>query len=125
MGPRGNLIEALIGARARAPRLFRRVGGALRAGGAVSRPELISSVPVTYPEVALTARVNGVVVVEAIIDEQGNVVSARVLKGLPMGLDRAAQEAVRQWKFKPAMAYGKPVKVYHTVTVDCHLPPEP
>jgi len=97
-------------------------GEILRAGGAVSRPELVSSVPVKYPEAAAKARINGVVIVEAVVDEQGNVVSTRVLKGLPMGLDKAAQEAVRQWKFKPAMSYGKPVKVYHTLTVDCRAP---
>jgi len=96
-------------------------GGPLRVGGAVSRPELVSSVPIEYPQEASKARVMGVVIVEAIIDEQGNVTSARVLKGLPMGLDKAAEEAVRQWKFKPAMAYGKPVKVYYTLTVNCRL----
>lgn len=100
-------------------------GEILRVGGAVSRPELISSVPVAYPEAARRARVNGVVVVEAVIDEQGNVVKARVLKGLPMGLDKAAEKAVLQWKYKPAMAYGKPVKVYSTLTVKCQVPPEP
>ncbi len=96
-------------------------GGPLRVGGSVSRPELISSVPIEYPEAASKARVMGVVIVEAIIDEQGDVTSTRVLKGLPLGLDKAAVEAVRQWKFKPAMAYGKPVKVYYTLTVNCRL----
>ena len=98
-------------------------GKILRVGGAVSPPELISSVPVAYTEAARKAKIKGVVVVEAIIDEQGDVVNVRVLKGLPM-LDRAAGEAVQQWKFKPAMAYGKPVKVFHTVTVNCQAPPE-
>jgi metallo-beta-lactamase class B len=97
-------------------------GETLRVGGAVSRPEMISSVPVDYPEAARKARVNGVVVVEAVVDEKGDVVSTRVLKGLPLGLDKAAQDSVRQWKFKPAMAYGKPVKVYTTLTVDCKAP---
>ena len=99
-------------------------GEILRVGGAVSRPELVSSVPVAYPEAAAKARINGVVIVEAVIDEQGNVESSRVLKGLPMGLDKAAQDAVRQWKFKPAMAYGKPVKVFFTLTVKCQAPDE-
>jgi metallo-beta-lactamase class B len=100
-------------------------GEILRVGGAVSRPELIASVPVEYTETARKARVNGVVIVEAVIDEQGNVVSTRVLKGLPMGLDKAAQDAVRQWKYKPAMAYGRPVKVFYTLTVNCQVPPGP
>ena len=100
-------------------------GEILRVDGAVSRPELVSSVPVEYPEAARRARVQGMVILEAVIDEQGNVVKSRVLKGLPMGLDKAAQDAVRQWKYKPAMAYGKPVKVYYNVTVNCEAPPEP
>ena len=99
--------------------------GVLRVGGSVSRPELVSSVPPEYPEAARKAKIQGVVIVEAIVDEQGNVTSTKVLKGLPMGLDRAAAEAVRKWKFKPAMQYGKPVKVYSTQTVNCQLPPEP
>lgn len=100
-------------------------GEILRVGGAVSRPELATSVPVEYTEMARKARINGVVIVEAVIDEQGDVVRTRVLKGLPMGLDKAAEKAASQWKFKPAMAYGKPVKVFHTLTVNCQLPPEP
>jgi TonB family protein len=100
-------------------------GEILRIGGAVSRPELISSVPVAYTEAARRAQINGVVILEAVVDEQGNVVKTRVLKGLPMGLDKAAQEAASQWKFRPAMAYGKPVRVYDTLTVKCQSPPEP
>ena len=87
----------------------------------ISRPQLISSVAIQYPELARIARVTGVVIVETIIDEQGNIESARVLQGLPMGLDRAAVEAVRQWKFKPAMRNGTPVKVYFTLTVNCQI----
>jgi len=55
---------------------------------------------------------------EAIIDTGGNVTNVRVLKGLPMGLDRAAVEAVQKWKFKPATLEGRPVKVYYVLTVN-------
>ena len=58
------------------------------------------------------------VIIEAIIDERGNVTNARVLKGLPMGLDRSALEAVQKWKFKPATFQGRAVKVYYTLTVN-------
>jgi protein TonB len=68
--------------------------------------------------VARKARVTGVVIVEAIIDESGNVTNARVLKGLPMGLDRAALDAVQRWKFRPAQFQGRNVKVYYTLTVN-------
>jgi len=90
----------------------------LRVGGGVSRPEKISGSPPVYTEVARRARVTGVVIVEAIIDENGNVTDARVLKGLPMGLDRAALDAVQDWKFKPAQFQGRNVKVYYTLTVN-------
>ncbi|HYU31122.1 MAG TPA: energy transducer TonB, partial [Thermoanaerobaculia bacterium] len=90
----------------------------LRVGGGVSRPEKISGSPPVYTEVARKARVTGVVIVEAIIDERGDVTNARVLKGLPMGLDRAALEAVQHWKFRPAQFQGRAVKVYYTLTVN-------
>jgi protein TonB len=87
-------------------------------GGAVTRPEKVAGSPPVYTELARKARVTGVVIVEAIIDERGNVVNARVLKGLPMGLDKAALDAVERWKFRPATLQGKPVKVYYTLTVN-------
>src|SRR5689334_25447142 len=65
-----------------------------RVGGEVTRPEKISGAPPVYTEIARRARIMGVVIIEAIIDEQGNVTETRVLKGLPMGLDRSAVEAV-------------------------------
>jgi periplasmic protein TonB len=90
----------------------------LRVGGAVTRPEKISGPQPVYTEMARKARVQGVVIVEAIIDENGNVTNARVLKGLPMGLDKAAIDAVQRWKFKPATLQGRPVKVYYSLTVN-------
>jgi TonB family protein len=89
-----------------------------RVGDKVTRPEKISGAPPVYTEVARKARVQGIVIVEAIIDEQGDVTNTNILKGLPLGLDQAAVEAVRTWKFKPAMLEGRPVKVYYTLTVN-------
>ncbi len=57
-------------------------------------------------------------IVEAIIDEHGDVANVRVLKGLPMGLDQSAVDAVRAWKFKPSTLEGRPVKVYYVLTVN-------
>lgn len=96
--------------------------GPYRVGGGVTRPELISqgARPV-YTETARRARVQGVVIVEAIIDEQGDVTNARVLKSLPMGLDQSAVDAIKTWKFKPATFEGKPVKVYYVLTVNFHV----
>jgi protein TonB len=90
----------------------------LRVGGGVSRPEFITRVNPVYTEIARRARLQGTVIVEAIIDERGSVTNVRVLKGLPMGLDRAAVDAVEKWKFRPAMFQGRPVKVYYVLTVN-------
>jgi protein TonB len=90
----------------------------LRVGGAVTKPEKLSGAPPVYTEMARKARLQGVVILEAIIDAQGNVINAHVLKGMPMGLERAAMDAVQKWRFKPATLQGKPVKVYYTLTVN-------
>jgi periplasmic protein TonB len=84
----------------------------------MTRPEVIHQVQPRYTEVARRAGVQGTVIVEAIIDEQGNVDNVRILRGLPMGLDKAAIEAIRQWRFKPATMGSKPVKVFFTLTVN-------
>jgi TonB family protein len=99
-------------------------GPPYRVGGEVTRPEKVSGGPPQYTELARRARVTGVVIVEAIVDEQGNVTNMRVLKGLPMGLDRQAVEAVQTWKFKPATLSGKPVPVYYTLVVNFQLSTE-
>ncbi len=91
----------------------------------ITRPEKISGVAPVYTETARRARVTGTVVLEAIIDEQGNVVNTKVLRGLPMGLDQAAVDAVQTWKFKPAMLEGKPVKVYYVLTVNFQVENDP
>ena len=69
-----------------------------------------------YPAIAQTARVQGVVILEAIIDERGLVKSVSVLRSIPL-LDRAAEDAVRQWRFTPARLNGEAVPVVMTVTV--------
>jgi len=57
------------------------------------------------------------VIIEATIDERGNVTAARVLRSAPL-LDDAALAAVRQWKFTPALLNGEPIPVVMTVTVN-------
>ena len=92
-----------------------------RVGGSVESPKPISRVQPVYPELARLAGIQGVVIVEAVIDEHGDVTQVRVLKGLPMGLSTAAVDAVRQWKFSPATYDGRPVAVYFTLTVNFKL----
>ncbi|MEA2560785.1 MAG: hypothetical protein QOH06_2289 [Acidobacteriota bacterium] len=87
-------------------------------GGDVKRPEILVKTQPRYTEVARRANIEGVVGLKAIIDERGYVTDLQVLKALPMGLDKAAMDAVRTWRFKPATLHGKPVKVYYNLTVN-------
>jgi TonB family protein len=100
-------------------------GEPYRVGEKVTRPEKISGAAPVYTEIARKARVVGIVIVEAIIDEQGNVTNAKVVKGLPMGLSESAVDAIQTWKFKPATFEGRPVKVYYTLTVNFQVDSTP
>lgn len=92
--------------------------GPLRVGGDVKAPVVTHRVDPLYPEMARKGRVAGVVIIEAIIDKNGEVQDAKVLKGLPMGLSDAAVEAVKQWHFKPGTMNGEPVEVIFDLTVN-------
>ena len=91
-------------------------GDAVRAVGEVEPPKVVKQVSPVYPETARQSRVEGVVILEAKTDEQGNVVDARVLRSVK-GLDQAAIDAVKQWKYEPMVLDGKPRKALFTVTV--------
>lgn len=93
----------------------------IRVYGAVQRPELLHGSQPRYSEMARRARIQGTVILEAVIDQQGRVTDLRVLKGLPMGLDQSALDAVREWRFKPATLEGRPVKVFYTLTVNFQI----
>ena len=93
----------------------------IRVIGAVKRPEFLAGPQPRYTETARKAGVQGVVILEAIIDEQGRVTNLKVLKGLPMGLDQSAVEAVSQWRYKPATLEKRAVKVIFTLTVNFQL----
>ena len=82
---------------------------------------VLNRVEPQYTEVARKAREAGVVIVEAIIDKNGNVDKVKVLKGLPMGLSEAAEDAVKRWKFKPGTLNGEPVDVIFNLTVNFTL----
>ena len=93
----------------------------MRVGGAVQAPVAISRSAPRYPEVARKARVQGTVLVEAIIDEAGRVVDARVLDDIGMGCGQAALDAIRSWRYEPATLNGRTVSVYLEVRVSFHL----
>jgi protein TonB len=93
----------------------------LRVGGDVKAPQLINRVEPSYPEAARKARMEGVVILEAIITANGNVEEVKVLKSVNPLLDAAATRAVQQWKYRPATLNGRAVRVYLTVTVTFNL----
>ena len=90
--------------------------GPVRVGGDIQAPARVSYAPPVYPPIAITARVEGTVVLEATIDESGAVNNLRVLESIPL-LDRAAIEAVTRWRYTPTRLNGKPVAVLMTVRV--------
>ena len=83
-------------------------------------PERVVYAAPVYPVVARATRVEGMVIIEATIDEQGNVTQTRVLRSIPL-LDEPAVTAVRQWKFSPTLLNGVPVPIVMTVTVNFKL----
>jgi TonB family protein len=91
----------------------------------VSRPEKISGEPPRYTEIARKAGVQGTVIVEAVIDEHGNVTNTRILQGLPLGLSMSALETLKTWRFEPAVFEGRSVKVYYTLTVNFRVEDAP
>jgi protein TonB len=88
---------------------------AYRPGGAIREPRKIQDAAPQYPEIARAARVQGLVILEATIDERGFVTGARVLRSEPL-LDAAALAALRQWRYTPTLLNGIPVRVLMTVT---------
>jgi protein TonB len=73
-----------------------------------------------YPPLARTARVSGIVVLEAVIGKDGSVSEIHVVSGHPL-LQQAAVDAVKQWKYKPTMLNDEPVEVQTTITVTFNL----
>ena len=89
---------------------------AVRVGGAIQPPRKLFAPPPAYPEIARNARKDGIVILEAVIGEDGSVREVRLLRSIPL-LDQAAIDAVRQWRFTPTLLNGAPVSVVMTVTV--------
>jgi protein TonB len=83
-------------------------------------PRKIRDVAPRYPAIAQASRVEGIVILEAVIAEDGSVQDVRVLRSKPL-LDDAAVDAVRQWRFTPTLLGGQPVPVVMTVTVSFSL----
>ena len=92
----------------------------VRVGFGVRAPQKLREVNPVYPPIAQSARMQGIVIIEATIDADGHVTNARILRSVPL-LDQAAIDAVRQWEFTPTLLNGVPVPVVMTVTVNFTL----
>jgi protein TonB len=89
---------------------------AVRVGGDIHEPRKVLDVAPVYPDVAMKAGVQGIVIIEATVDARGRVANATVLRGVPV-LDEAALEAVRKWVYTPTLLNGVPTPIILTVTV--------
>jgi protein TonB len=96
-------------------------GGLMSVGGGVAAPQVIHSIEPEFTPEARQANFQGSVSIRLIVDSEGNPQNIRVARHLGMGLDEQAIEAVKKYKFKPAMYQGHPVSVQIVIDVDFHL----
>jgi protein TonB len=89
--------------------------------GDVKAPVVLSRVTPKYPEMARRARLNGFVVLECIIDENGRIRDARVLRSSFLAFEQPALDAIQKWEFAPGTLGGKPVNVQFDLTVNFHV----
>ena len=92
----------------------------VRTGGQIQAPALVKRVPPVYPPLAVKAKVQGVVILEATVGRDGRVEDVEVLRSVPL-LDRAAIDAVRQWVYDPLLLNGQAERFILTVTVSFGL----
>jgi protein TonB len=118
-GSMGGVLGGIIGSttvavpKAATPQRIRVSQGVVE-GNAISQPKPL------YPSMAKMARVQGQVVLQAIISKTGVIENLRVVSGHPM-LQQAALDAVRQWRYRPYLLNGEPVEVETTITVNFTL----
>jgi TonB family protein len=93
----------------------------LAVGGDVKQAKLITSVSPLYPAMAKSQHVSGNVLVDALIDANGKVTTMKIVSG-PTLLHQAAMDALKQWRYQPAMLDGKPVPMHLSVTLQFRLP---
>ncbi len=96
-------------------------GGVFRVGGGVSAPKVLFAPDPDYSEEARKAKYQGTCILWLIVGPDGHPRNVKVARTLGMGLDQKAIDAVRNWKFEPAMKDGKPVAVQINVEVNFRL----
>jgi protein TonB len=89
----------------------------IRVGGQVQAPALAKRVEPVYPDLAVNARIRGVVILEANVDKDGRVIEVKVLRTANKLLDEAAITAVRQWQYRPLILNGLPEPFVLTVVL--------
>ena len=88
----------------------------------ISTPVPLSKVDPRYPPALREARVEGEVVLYAIIRKDGSVDSVQVLRSIDPQLDRNAMDALLQWKFRPADRAGSPIDLEAVITIPFRIP---
>lgn len=92
----------------------------LHAPDQVKTPTITVKVNPVYPQAARDAKIEGIVILEVVIGEDGSIVSTTVVRSIPE-LDQAAIDAVVQWKYQPTLFNGAPVEVQMFVTINFSL----
>ena len=119
-GQMGGVIGGVLGgvlstaARPVAPPMGK--GAPVRVGGRVRPPKPVVQVHPEYPTLAKQARIQGQVQIDAVLDEQGNVVEMKVISGPPL-LYQAALDALKKWKYEPTYLNDQPIAVQMIVTI--------
>jgi len=93
----------------------------VRIGGQIQPPALVRRVEPTYPPMAVSAHLQGMVILEAIVDAEGTVTDVKVLRSVSPLLDREALAAVRQWRYSPVVLNGRPVPFVLSVSLSFSL----
>ena len=96
-------------------------GKALFVKGDITHPRKVNAPSPLYTQIAKEKGIQGMVILQAVISEEGTVGEIEVLKGMPYGLTETAAEALRQWTFEPATLEGEPVAVYYHLTFNFRL----
>lgn len=118
-GQLGGVIGSVISSTnslAAVPRFVPATPTRIRISGGVTKGLLIQRTEPTYPTLARAARVQGDVILSAVIDTNGQIQNLQLVSGHPM-LVPAAIAAVKQWRYKPYLLNGQPVEVETTITV--------
>ena len=93
----------------------------VRTGGQIGAPALLHRVDPEYPDLAVRAKIQGLVVLEALVDEDGGVADVKILRSAGEVLDRAALAAVRQWRYSPLLLNGTRERFILTISLAFNL----